>query len=95
MLDRYDYARIKDEILQALAAMCINDIPDSKWYADNEANAHISSSIGNLSSSFPFSWIDKIFIGDSAAFQLYVGNTVLSSTPLSPVNLQNVLVVIS
>lgn len=55
MLDRYDYARIKDEILQALAAMCINDIPDSKWYADNEANAHISSSIGNLSSSFPFS----------------------------------------
>lgn len=79
---RYDYAQAEDEVPQALATMCINHVPEPNWYVNTDATADMTSSTGNLSSSFSFSGSDKIFIGDGAGFPISrVGNTMLSSKP--------------
>lgn len=38
---------MEDDIPQALAAMCMNEILDPNWYVNTDATAHMTSNSGN------------------------------------------------
>ncbi|GKV35758.1 hypothetical protein SLEP1_g43978 [Rubroshorea leprosula] len=76
----------------ALRATTFPTAPDSKWYIDSGANTHVSSALGNLSHSSPYSGSEFIQVGNGQLLPVtHSGNTVLSSSSHS-FKLNNVLV---
>lgn len=59
-----------DEIPQALAAMCMNEVPHANQYVNTDSTAHMTSTTGNLLSTIPFSREEKIFTDDGAGISI-------------------------
>lgn len=71
-------AHNEEEVLQALAAMTINDIPDPNQYADTGATTHATNNPGNLVSWTSYNRNDKFYIGDGASLDIpHTGKTIL------------------
>lgn len=58
------------------------DIPNTKWYADTRATAHMTSNPGNLLSSSSYNGSEKKFVGDYESLSIsHAGDTILPSSP--------------
>jgi hypothetical protein len=80
---RFDYAYETNENLsQALACTTLSSSQnhDSNWYTDTCATSHMTSTEGNLHSSFPYNGHDFVVGGDGSRLPIsHVGHTTLSS----------------
>uniref|UniRef100_A0A2N9HZL1 Integrase catalytic domain-containing protein n=1 Tax=Fagus sylvatica TaxID=28930 RepID=A0A2N9HZL1_FAGSY len=80
---RFDYAYETNENLsQALACTTLSSSQnhDSNWYTDTCATSHMTSTEGNLHSSFPYNGHDFVVVGDGSRLPIsHVGHTTLSS----------------
>ena len=80
---RFDYAYETNENLsQALACTTLSSFQnhDSNWYTDTCATSYMTSTEGNLHSSFPYNGHDFVVVGDGSRLPIsHVGHTTLSS----------------
>ncbi|KAJ3698372.1 hypothetical protein LUZ61_002077 [Rhynchospora tenuis] len=65
--------------------------PNSSWFLDSGATAHVTPDINNLTSSLPYAGTDTVHIGNGAGLSiLNIGSTVIY-TSIKPIYLNNVL----
>jgi histone deacetylase 1/2 len=50
-----------------------NNLADDTWYLDSRASHHLTQNMGNLTSSTPYTGIDKVIIGNGK--HLSISNT--------------------
>ena len=92
---RYDYFYKSEELLEALAALTINEGNDSSFYVDFGATSHMTNDPGKLSYIKTYHGDDIIYVGNGNSLPIsYIGEININ-TQDGQLNLNDVLVVLN
>ncbi|KAI0509831.1 hypothetical protein KFK09_010428 [Dendrobium nobile] len=76
---------------QSTALLATNTTPDSSWYLDSGASAHLTNSMDNLSLSRPYQGSDTITIGDGTSVGITNTGAGLLPNPSRKLHLSKIL----